>query len=82
MGDCATGLGADPEPVTSFDAKRDETGGKRVDAGVKLSVRPPHSLLADDERLAVGGPRDDAVEGFADRLTEQRLPTRHACSFE
>ena len=29
-----------------------------------------------DERLALGSTRDDAVEGFADRLTEQRLRRR------
>ena len=63
----------DPEPVASFDAERDEASGKRVDAGLQLSIRPAHPLVADEERLAIGGTRDDAVEGFADRLTEQRL---------
>ena len=66
----------DPEPVASFDAERDEASGERVDAGLKLPIRPAHPLLADDERLAIGGTRDDAVEGFADRLTEQRLRRR------
>ena len=43
-----------------------------VDRGVELGVGEAQALVAADERLAVGEPRDRALEVVADRLAQQR----------
>src|SRR5262249_47908782 len=74
----------DADAVAGLEAEGDEAGGQRVDLLLELPVGPADVLLADDERVALGKARRDAVEILADRLADERrlAPAMHVAAVQ
>ncbi|MGY4328813.1 hypothetical protein ACVWWG_003230 [Bradyrhizobium sp. LB7.2] len=62
----------DSDPCAALEAKREKTGGERVDPRGKLLPCPSHAVTGRDQRLAIAPALRGLIEAAPDGVAEQR----------